>query len=167
MSPPISRTYNIHETREKSSQASISKRLSEPALESPVRLETSTPSDLDFTETYEPASTPTPSDAGDETILASPRLQPGFAQSFQGPVSVGSYLPRKSSLAFPGSPVQKRTPLGSIAGNEQRFPQENDQKLRQHDESTCHCCSKMRDEIQALKAELAELRWLVKEWARN
>ena len=98
----------------------------------------------------------------DETVLAMQPLQPGFAQSFRGPVSVDHYLPRRSSLASPSSPLPSfvgRTALQQISGNEQREKQTSGDE---HDEKTCRCCSKMRDEIQMLRNELAQLRRLVK-----
>jgi hypothetical protein len=87
-------------------------------------------------------------------------LRPGFAQSFQGPVSVNNYLPRRSSLAFPSSPTRQRSTLGIASGNEQQGKQPGSEE--EHNEKTCRCCMKMSDEIQTLKGEIAELRRLVK-----
>lgn len=120
--------------------------------------------ELDSSRTSTSSSFETVSDV-DETILANTSsLQPGFAQSFQGPVSVNTYLPRKSSLAFPSSPPviqQRRSVMGEVSGNEQRMPKSQAPE-KTHDEATCECCSRTRDEIRDLKAELAELRRLVK-----
>lgn len=108
-------------------------------------------------------------DTGDETLLVDSPLRPGFAQSFQVPVSFNRYVPYKSSLAFPSSPpydLKRRSVLKEVSGNEQRLG-ESEQRSKEHDERTCECCSKMRDEIQELKDELAELKRLVKGKGRN
>ncbi|KIW07084.1 uncharacterized protein PV09_01968 [Verruconis gallopava] len=98
-------------------------------------------------------------ESGHEATQMDNALRPGFAQSYQGPVKVDSYLPRRSSLAFPSSPhgAKVRSTLGDVSGHEQRRSEAVLQTKR-HDELTCRCCTKMRDEVAALRAELAQLR---------
>ena len=117
------------------------------------------------------------------------QLAPGFAESYQGPVDVDCYLPRRASLRFvpPASstldwPAQSdsRRALNRISGNEMKNDggqHSDDMNLRQakprskaagphshvddHDHTTCPCCSRNRDEMEALRLEVAELRRVV------
>lgn len=75
-------------------------------------------------------------------------------------MSVGTYLPRRSSLAFPSSPTRRRSTPEEVSNNKQRNKQSRSEA--EHDEMACGCCLKMGDEIQTLKDEIAELRRLVK-----
>ncbi|KAF2437011.1 WD40 repeat-like protein [Tothia fuscella] len=91
-------------------------------------------------------------------------LPPGFAQSYQGPVDVGSYLPRKGSLAAFVEPLLegegRRTVLGDVSGNGRRGVRRKSHKHRHNQE--CTGCGELKDEVERLKGELAELRRLIK-----
>ena len=104
----------------------------------------------------------------DETITPSSPLPPGFAQSYQGPVNVDRYLPRKGSLAFTSSPPRSpkwRSALGETTSNEQGTPDDTGIRRRANEHSeaeNCECCAAMRDEMQRLRQEVAELRSWIK-----
>jgi hypothetical protein len=89
----------------------------------------------------------------------SPRfLPPGFAESYQGPVSMEHYLPRQASLNF-GTPERRRSEgravLGTLSGNEQRSGEAD---LGQDE---CGGCYALRVRVEKLEQELSELRMFV------
>jgi len=100
-------------------------------------------------------------DTSDDTVVPTSALPAGFAQSFQGPVKVDRYLPRKGSLAFasspPGSPKRKPV-LGETTGNENTLGH----KSRELRRRSCEGCALMKDELEQLREEVARLRRLVK-----
>jgi hypothetical protein len=101
-------------------------------------------------------------------------LPPGFAQSYQGPVDVGAYLPRKGSLAFVASPApspkRTKTTLSEVSGNKRRRDTNTSVKGQSdragasiaHVHEACEDCSELRDEVARLKEEIANLRRMVK-----
>lgn len=84
-------------------------------------------------------------------------LPPGFAESYQGPVPVEHYLPRRASLNFstPERPKsESRVILGTLSGNEQRGGETG--LGHHHDE--CDGCTALRARVEKLEQELGELR---------
>jgi hypothetical protein len=96
-------------------------------------------------------------------------LRPGFAQSFEGPVEVAAYLPRRNSLHFttPGrSPTRSREPMSELATTDVRrntgvagSPTRQSRKPIPSKKAafTCAGCGELQDEIERLKAKQAEL----------
>jgi hypothetical protein len=166
MSPPVARTFAAKALQEQSLVDSRPKLMTQPQSKRSYVADASPSSMAPSTDLSRPStSDQTPYDTGDETIMPESPLRPGFAQSFQGPVNVDRYLPRKSSLAFPSSPPgspKRRPALGELSGNEQRVSENGGSRTKVHDERTCQCCLKVKDEIQMLRDEIAELRRLVK-----
>jgi len=127
--------------------------------------------------TEHPDNTLLPTGTTHERFVSAPELPlpPGYAQSYQGPVDVGSYLPRKGSLAFVepaviASPRKVRNVLGDTTGNEGRDALDTPGRKARHrhhspsqrDEANCESCEELRDEVQKLRQEIAQLRRLVK-----
>ncbi|QDS68927.1 hypothetical protein FKW77_008361 [Venturia effusa] len=94
-------------------------------------------------------------------------LPPGFAHSFQGPVPVHRYVPRKASLAFvpspASSPVKGRSALGVLSGNEAKSGCSHERNRSQGlANAGCDGCEALGDEVLRLKREVASLRQMLK-----
>jgi hypothetical protein len=101
-------------------------------------------------------------------ISPEPALPPGFAQSFEGPVDVAAYLPRRNSLNFstPGrTPTKGREPMSEVPTTNSRrnaptntvSPTRMSKQTGKHTKFTCSGCGDLRDEIGSLRKRQTEL----------